>query len=169
MKKYGTAVAIAIIGCLILIAFGQTLVSATSENEYYPSLNIKLPNSPPNKPEKPSGPDGTLLQRVRVGKSYTYSTTTTDPDGDDIWYNWSWGDYTYSGWDGPYDSGGTGVSSHIWSETGTYLVKVQAMDSKGAKSDWSDPLEVKVTKPLFNAGIIEVEGESQQGSQQRST
>jgi hypothetical protein len=38
-------------------------------------------NAPPNTPSKPSGPTSGV-----VGTSYTYSTSTTDPDGDNVCY-----------------------------------------------------------------------------------
>jgi hypothetical protein len=94
-------------------------------------------NSPPNKPVKPTG-----LIRGKVGTTYTYSTSTTDPDGDQVYYNWSWGDGTYSGWLGPFASGATVNGSHAWSTKNTYIIKVKAKDSFGLESVWSDSLSV---------------------------
>jgi len=46
-------------------------------------------NNPPNKPVKPSGQ---VSGNVTV--EYIYTTNTTDPDRDQVYYNWSWGDGT---------------------------------------------------------------------------
>ncbi|MBU1940162.1 MAG: hypothetical protein KKC68_00145, partial [Candidatus Thermoplasmatota archaeon] len=59
-------------------------------------------NQPPNKPSKPMGK---TAGRVRV--EYTYESTTIDPEGDQIWYWFDWGDGQNSGWVGPYTSGQT--------------------------------------------------------------
>ena len=94
-------------------------------------------NNPPNKPIKPTG-----LARGKVGVTYTYSSSTTDPDGDQVYYNWSWGDGTYSGWIGPFASGVTANGSHAWSTKKIYTITVKAKDTSGAESAWSDPLSV---------------------------
>ncbi len=94
---------------------------------------------PPEKPERPEGPTRGILD-----VEYTYNTTTTEPDGDQVYYKWSWGDGTYSGWLGPYNSGATGTGSHSWSVLGTYNITVKAKDIPGAQSDWSDALTISI-------------------------
>lgn len=87
----------------------------------------------PNKPAKPSG-----LSRGKVGTSYSYTTSTTDPDGDKVYYWFDWGDETNSGWIGPNNSGQTISSSHTWSNQGYYNIKVKAKDLHDVESEWSD-------------------------------
>jgi hypothetical protein len=90
-------------------------------------------SEPPAVPEKPSGPDsGVPLTE------FTFSTTTTDPEQDNIYYLFEWGDGNDSGWVGPYESGQTGEASHIWENIGNYDIKARAKDENGAKSDWSE-------------------------------
>jgi len=72
------------------------------------------------------------------GTSYLFSTSTTDPDGDTIYYLFDWGDSTTSGWLGPYQNGSTVYTSHSWYAPGTYAVSVQAQDTYGHKSGWSN-------------------------------
>ncbi|UCB58099.1 MAG: PKD domain-containing protein [Thermoplasmatales archaeon] len=97
-------------------------------------------NNQPNKPNKPLGPiEG------KTGEEYTYTTSTTDPDGDQVYYKWSWDDET-SDWIGPYDSGGIINNSHIWDENGNYEIKVKSKDIHGAESEWSDPLAISMPK-----------------------
>ena len=103
------------------------------------STNYIEPGAP-NKPAKPSG-----TTSGKTGEEYTYSTSTTDPDGDQVWYKWDWGD-EISGWDEPYDSGDTVTVSHIWDEKGSYVIKVKAKDVHGKESPWSDPLPITLPK-----------------------
>jgi len=102
-------------------------------------------NNPPNTPSRPSGPTS-----GNPGISYTYTTSTTDPDGDDVYYWFDWGDGKNSGWVGPYSSGETGSASHSWDTPGTYYVKVKAKDTKDAESKFSESLEVRITSPGNN-------------------
>ena len=95
-------------------------------------------NYPPGTPSKPSGPsEGDL------GESLTYSTSAIDPEGDQVYYKFDWGDGSYSRWVGPYNSGDTGNASYSWSSPGKYSVRARAKDGQGA-SYWSDPLKVTV-------------------------
>jgi hypothetical protein len=98
-------------------------------------------NTPPEKPARPSGPTS-----GKVGVSYSYSSSTTDADGDQIYYLFDWGDGTTSGWKGPYASGQIVSESHIWTARGNYQVKVKAKDTYGWESIWSDPLSINMPK-----------------------
>jgi hypothetical protein len=89
-------------------------------------------NHPPVVPAAPSGPDNGV-----TNTAYTFTATTTDPDGDNISFMFDWGDGTFSSWVGPYPSGGTASAQHAWTAAGTYSVKVKAKDALGAESDWS--------------------------------
>ena len=120
---------------------------------YFQFCLIKLgisTNQPPNQPAKPSGPPS-----GKTGTTYTYSTSTTDPNGDEIYYWFEWGDGTNSGWVGPYISGATASASHSWSSQGTFSIKVKAKDDPyGSESSFSSPLTVtmprnRLVNPLF--------------------
>jgi len=133
------------------IITGVTLVYYP-DDEYYSDdiLLLKLSgNQALETPSKPSGP-----ANGEVGIEYTYSTSTTDSEGYKIYYNFSWGDGTYSGWLGPYNSGETASGSHIWEWQGTFYIKVKAKDdpnndgdlSDGAESDWSETTSARIPK-----------------------
>ena len=94
-------------------------------------------NNAPEKPQKPTG-----KTQGKTGTSYLYSTQTTDPDDDQVYYMWDWGDGNMSTWTGPYASGATATAQKSWATKGTYAVKVKAKDTHGAESNWSDPLSV---------------------------
>jgi len=107
-----------------------------------PAQKVKTP-SPSDPPAKPSKPSGKNLGIWNV--EYQYTSVTSDPNGDQIFYLFDWGDGSNSGWLGPYASGQTGVGSHIWTQLGTYAVRVKARDIWGAGSSWSEVLNVTIT------------------------
>ena len=103
-------------------------------------------NDPPNTPTKPSG-----TENGHVDTPYTYISTTSDPNNDQIYYWFSWGDGTNSGWKGPYNSGQEGSATKTWNNPGSYQVKVKAKDSNGDESGWSDILYVTmINDPPYN-------------------
>jgi len=101
-------------------------------------------NSPPYKPEKPSGPTS-----IRKNVLYTFSSSTTDADGDMLYYLFDWGDGNSSGWIGPYDSGDLVEANHSWMEKGKYSIRVKAQDVHGIQSDWSEALSISFVKDKF--------------------
>jgi hypothetical protein len=106
-----------------------------------PTLTLITQNNTP--PEKPLTPSGT--RTGKVGQSYTFNASTTDPDGDLLYYKWSFGDGTFSAWLGPYKSGEQVSVLHNWSKRGNYEVQVKARDEHRSESDWSDPLPMKMS------------------------
>jgi len=116
-------------------------ISGGSNKDKYPLINKYNINSPPNKPDKPLGPnEGTF------NKDYEYIFTTKDFDGDELFYKIDWGD-TVTEWLGPYSSGQKVTQSHSWSSGGKYDIKVKAKDNKNESSEWSDELSVSISGP----------------------
>jgi PKD repeat protein len=118
------------------------------------SCNIGVGTQLP--PNIPSIPDGPTTGEVDI--EYTYTVSATDPENDDITYGWDWnGDEIVDQWTKWYPSGKTCIMSHQWDLWGIFTVRVQAKDTNGAESDWSEPLivqikdhddpVVKITKP----------------------
>jgi hypothetical protein len=96
-------------------------------------------SDPPYTPPAPSGPThGTIY------KNYTFSSTTTDPNGDDISYMFDWGDGTPHTWLGPVPSGTTVSETHAWALNATYNVTVKAKDAHNVSSHWSEALPVTI-------------------------
>ena len=106
-----------------------------------PTLQIAEESQAPLKPDRPSG-----STNGSTGKEYTYTTSTTDPENDDIYYMFDWGDGKKSAWLGPYDSGTTVSAKKTWSKKGTYDIKAVAKDTHGKVSEWSDPLSVTIPR-----------------------
>ena len=106
-----------------------------------PSIRLwsNNPSDPPETPTKPVGP----TQGV-PNEEYTFSTSTTEPDGEQIYFMFDWDDGTFSDWLGPYTSGQTCYGSNTWTEIGDYNVKVKAKDENNAQSGWSDTLLISI-------------------------
>ena len=107
-------------------------------------------NSPPETPEIDGPTSG------KAGVEYNYTLSSTDPDGDDVFYCIDWGDDTGEVCMGPYASGEEVIVSHIWTEQDTYTIKVKAKDTYDAESDWAT-LEVSMpmNKPFnFNFNLL---------------
>lgn len=103
---------------------------------------VLFSGNPPNKPSRPNGPTS-----GKTGTPYTYSTSTTDPDGDRVKYGWDWnGDMAVDEWTSYYKSGEAVGTSHKWDEQGSYEIRVKAQDEEGLESEWSDPLPVTMPK-----------------------
>jgi hypothetical protein len=77
---------------------------------------------------------------------YEYNFTTTDPDGEDIYYYIEWGDDTNSGWIGPYESGEEITVTHKWISANDYEIRVRARDIYYTLSNWSDPFLVTISE-----------------------
>ncbi len=104
----------------------------------------------PNIPNEPTGTtEGSPFT------SYDYSTFTTDPNGDDIYYWFDWGDGTNSGWQGPYPSGVECIVSHSYLSSDMFWIKVKAKNNNDYETDWSDPLKVSMPKTRIYNLIIE--------------
>jgi hypothetical protein len=111
------------------------------------SLLIKISafdNQRPDKPDTPIGPT-----KGSPGVEYTFTTSGSDPDGDDITYRWDWDDGTISDWLN------TTEASHTWDVKDNYDIRVKTKDEHGGESDWSDahtiaiPRNKIVNKPLL--------------------
>ncbi len=126
-------------------------------SEMYPAADIDAvenlatsnQNQAPNIPVRPDGPTtgGTNIE-------YSYTTTTTDPESQQVYYLWSWGDMNGT-WLGPYNSGAPAQASHTWNTSGDYVIKVKAKDTEGVESGWSDSITIHVAgAPHLEIGEI---------------
>jgi len=106
-----------------------------------PTLTIGEKSQPPEKPATPTGQSS-----GKINTEYTYTTSTTDPDGDKISYMYDWGDGTFSGWVGPYNSGEIVSAKKTWDTKGTYDVRVVAKDTHGIISVWSDSIQITMPR-----------------------
>ena len=112
-------------------------------------------NSPPSTPIV-SGPD-----TCRLGDTLVLSAVATDPEEDAVSYMFAWGDTSHLDWTASYLSATPVFGTHLYSDTGSYLVRVRAKDELEMESSWSDGHQLRVgartdlpsvpIKPLGNA------------------
>jgi hypothetical protein len=132
---------------------GSFSVKVIAEDQYglqsgfSQALNVVISqNQAPAKPSKPSGPT-----EGKPDEPYTFTTSTTDPEGYDLKYGWDWdGNGAIDEWDdnnGNYYPSGQQIStSHSWTVQGTYSIQVKCKDIHGYESSWSDPLEINIPR-----------------------
>ncbi|GAI06084.1 unnamed protein product [marine sediment metagenome] len=107
-------------------------------------------NNPPNPPEIEGPTSG------KIGETYTYEITLTDPDQDDVMFNLevNFGDeiiYLDCGCGKSWQNGTVIAVSHKWKNTGSYGITARVYDASGEWSEWSDPLSVSMPKSKNNA------------------
>ncbi|MEM4258595.1 MAG: C25 family cysteine peptidase [Candidatus Thermoplasmatota archaeon] len=122
-------------GVIDLVVVGYNTVP------YHAYIPIIGDDEPPYTPEKPSG-----RRFGRVNISYGFSTCTKDPENQDVYYLWDFGDGQMSEWDGPYVSGARAFMNHSWMVPRMYTVRVKAKDVVGAESNWSEPVKMFIPK-----------------------
>jgi hypothetical protein len=114
------------------------------------NITLHIGNMPPNDPGRPSGPNEGVSN-----VKYTFTTNTSDPEGEQIFYMFNWGDGTYSEWLGPYESGDFVMKSHAWNDSGDFNITVKARDINERESDWSEPHSIHILKgPFMNIGQV---------------
>ena len=97
-----------------------------------------IANNKPNVPRSLFGPSSGY-----VGIAHSYFTLAKDTDNDMVKYTFDWGDGTISETD-LVNSGSVESASHMWRKAGTYHVRGNATDSRGASSVFSKPLNVTI-------------------------
>jgi hypothetical protein len=134
-----------------------TFVNSSEENVVMISGERADSTYHPNQP--PTPPTITGPHYGKTNTMYTFSLgSITDPNGDQLYGLWDWGDGEISGWLGPYIPGETMGASHAWSEPGNYTIRVKLKDSFGAESDWSAPFFITIVelKTAFFLGAFEI-------------
>ncbi|MBE3089012.1 MAG: VCBS repeat-containing protein [Actinobacteria bacterium] len=88
----------------------------------------------PPEPLTIDGPSWGLINR-----NYTFCINVTNPDGNNLYCKWDWGEGNITDWLGPYASGETICASYAWSQKGIYGIQVKVKDAYGLESNWSNP------------------------------
>jgi len=97
-------------------------------------LSVGCPsNIPPDKPEPPTGPS-----QSSIGTACTFAAAGSDQDQHAVILRFDWDDGDTSDWSASVRDGDTVQAVYIWSLPDTYYVSVQAQDSKGENSLWSN-------------------------------
>jgi len=112
--------------------------SRKSTGGYYLNAFGSLDPNVPRAPTIQGPPQGRIL------KEYTYTFSSTDPLGKEVWYYISWGDGTVQDWIGPYPSGEAVEVSHRWEFKGTFKIEARAKNTDNLWGPWG---ELEVTMP----------------------
>jgi len=126
------------IGVLVALVLPSVLALQIGIDERGPEASTALLNNPPARPTLTGPANGD------TGTTYTYTAVTTDPDGDQVFYCFDWGDGTDI-CTPLHDSGQQAQASHAWDNDGTYTITVKATDQHGAESP---PATLTVSMPL---------------------
>lgn len=106
------------------------------------------------RPSKPSTPIGKT--NGEMYETYNYSSVSFDPEEDQIYYWFDWGNGNNTNWLGPHASGNVCEASYSWSEKGDYEIRVRVKDIHGYISEWSDPLSISIPKSKISNPIIQI-------------
>lgn len=108
-------------------------------------------NNPPEKSSTPSGQSS-----GEVGIAYTFKVEgVEDPDGDDLYYKFDWGDDSYCEWLGPFNSETEEIyASHVWEYNGQYNITVKVRDNYWSVSEWSNPFKINIEGPFLEIKSI---------------
>lgn len=94
---------------------------------------------------------GPAIPSAINGPSYTssdennsFKVATIDPEAEELQYQFDWGNGVLSAWIGPFNSGDSCSADYIWTQDGSFDVKVRAKDIWDATSDWSPIHTVEV-------------------------
>lgn len=110
--------------------------SLTINETRYSNFSTNAPPGPPLINGPTSG---------NIGEIYTYTFVAIDPDGDNIFYEITWGDGGVEDWYGPCTSNEITTRSHQWTEEGTYNISARAKDVYDHIGEWRT---ISVTMPL---------------------
>lgn len=116
--------------------------SSGASSAYSSCRTVEIASSAGSAPSTPAPPTGAATGTT--GAAYWYSTSATDPDGQDVRITFDWGDGT-SDESGPVASGAVVSTWHMWASAGTYCVRAKATDSGGAASAYSECTQVAIT------------------------
>ncbi|MCK4416240.1 MAG: PKD domain-containing protein, partial [Thermoplasmatales archaeon] len=109
-----------------------------AESDWSDPFPVRIGNQAPDAPDIDGPTSGS------PGVKYEYKFTTTDLEGDNVYYWIEWGDGNIEEWIGPYNSDEEVTRSHTWSKTGSYTVRAKVKDTLDEESDWGT---LKVTMP----------------------
>ena len=91
-------------------------------------------NGQPTKPTITGGHKG------KPDKEYTFTASSSDPDDQQIYYMWDWGDGNYSEWLN------TPKTTYSWTTEDNFEIRVLVKDFYGYESEWSDPFAFSTPK-----------------------
>ena len=89
---------------------------------------------------QPTKPTITGNHKGKPDTKYTFTASSSDPDNQQIFYMWDWGDGNYSEWLN------TTKATYSWANEDNFEIKVLVKDFYGYESEWSDPFAFSTPK-----------------------
>ncbi len=86
-------------------------------------------------PDAPSAPTGGAMSEIN--ESVEFTSTGTDPNRQQVYYKWDWGDGEVTDWMGPFDYEVASVLSHAWTGAGQYNILTKLKDIHDVEGPWS--------------------------------
>jgi hypothetical protein len=112
--------------------------SNQAESGWSDSIQVAVGYFAPNTPLRPAGPTV-----CTTGVTYIYMAKAIHPLGDNVAYQFYWGD-SLGDWGFMVPSGEFFQVTHVFDTLGTYMIAVRARDARGLETAWSDSLKVVV-------------------------
>lgn len=122
------------------------IVEFNSAQESTPGSIWSFTTAGDSPPFSPVVLDGPVV--AGPGISLKFQTVAPDPEGDQIYYQWDWGDGNMSDWLGPYAFGEHTETSYQWAQNGSYNIRVRAMDTSGKISGWSTNYKLSIAPQI---------------------
>jgi len=94
--------------------------------------------------QPPENPDIYGPSSLKVNEEGTYTVSSIDNNGDQVYFYIDWNDGDILDWDGPYDSSETVKYKHTWTSKDNYTIKIKAKDTFDCESDWTE-YDIKIT------------------------
>jgi len=100
-------------------------------------------NSHPYPPEIITGPNvgGPEIE-------LEFSAITSDPEGDQVYYMWDWGDGNFSEWLGPFGISTPVKPSYTWNDSGEYTIRIKAKDIHDKEGEWSEDYNISIATQI---------------------
>jgi hypothetical protein len=127
-----------------------TAMTGPMGNTLSDAILLKLTSFDNQQPSKPTI-DG--KHKGKPNTNYTFTASSTDPDGDNLSYMWDWGDGNYSEWLT------TPTATYSWTTEDKFEIKVIVKDEHGYESIWSDPFTFSTPRNramTFNSLLMKI-------------
>jgi hypothetical protein len=125
----------------LYLAVSVNYISSTELQIHYEVADRTFENQAPSVASSPT----TDCVMIHNNVSTAFTTQATDPDGDQIFYRWAFGNGDSSTWMGPYESGVACTVNYAYPVPGNYNVKVLTKDPWLEETTWSAPLAMNVS------------------------
>lgn len=112
-----------IYGGMHITALGTGSIEASGFTHHYIDVRLNYGMFPGNQAPEASFSE-TLITGAIPGQPFTLTVNASDPDGDDLAFDWSFGD-------NGYNTVSSASQTRTWSQPGVYLVSCTVSDMKG--------------------------------------